>query len=424
MFRDTSAQDRVIAKPPLSRGRKLTLALGALALLLAVVFAAPAVSRWLSASHSVSGERLRTAEVKRGTLIRDVDVPGRVVAAVSPTLFAPAAGSVSLVVKAGDEVTRDQVLATIASPELENTLKQEQAQLATLDVEVRRQRIETRRAQLSAQKLIDEARVTLDAAEREMQRADIAFEKGAISKVDWLKAGDVQKNARIGFTHAEKEAGLEVESLRFEQETRELALERQRLKVEEIARVVDGLTVRAPVAGMVGAVAVTEKAAVAANAPLLTVVDLTRLEVEVQIPETYADDIGIGMNAEVRVGNESIAATVSAISPEIANGQALGRVRFSAGQPASLRQNQRVNARIVMEEKADVLMVARGPFVDTGAGRVAYVLEDGLATRRAIAIGATSIAEVEILSGLVAGERIVISAIDGFENQQRVIVTD
>jgi HlyD family secretion protein len=115
---------------------------------------------------------------------------------------------------------------------------------------------------------------------------------------------------------------------------------------------------------------------------------------------------------------------VSAISPEIANGQALGRVRFSAGQPASLRQNQRVNARIVMEEKPDVLMVARGPFVDTGAGRVAYVLEDGLATRRAIAIGATSIAEVEILSGLVAGERIVISAIDGFENQQRVIVTD
>jgi multidrug resistance efflux pump len=42
---------------------------------------------------------------------------------------------------------------------------------------------------------------------------------------------------------------------------------------------------------------------VAANAPLLTLVDLARLEVELEIPETYVADLGLGMNVEISAGD-------------------------------------------------------------------------------------------------------------------------
>jgi HlyD family secretion protein len=422
MIRDTSAQDRKIAVAPMSSGKKaawLAIAVGAVVLLL---WAGPAVTRWFGASRSVDGERLRTAQVTRGTLVRDVLVPGRIVAAVSPTLFAPAAGTVSFTVKAGDSVAQDQVLATVDSPELNTQLKQEQATLDSLSVDVRRQRIEGRKQKLEAQKEVALAQVTLDAATREMQRADHAWDKGAISQVDHLRAKDNLKNAQIAFEHAQQDAALKGDGLDFEQQARELTLKRQELRVTELQRLVDGLSIRAPVAGMVGSVAVADKTAVATNQGLLTVVDLTRLEVDVQIPETYADDLGLGMGAEVRIGGGTAAGELSAISPEIIQNQVTGRVRFAQTQPEGLRQNQRVNVRIVIDQRADTLMVARGPFMDTGGGRVAYVLREGTAEKRAIEIGATSVSDVEIVKGLALGETVVISGIEDFAGAERVIV--
>ena len=58
------------------------------ALVLVVVLAAPAVSRWATATVSVPFERVRLATMTRGNLVRDVSVQGRVVAAVRPTLYA------------------------------------------------------------------------------------------------------------------------------------------------------------------------------------------------------------------------------------------------------------------------------------------------------------------------------------------------
>ena len=91
-------------------------------------------------------ERVRIAEVTRGPFIRDISAQGTVVAAVSPTMFAAAPGTVHFLVQAGDVVKKDQPIATLESPELRNELEREQASLAGLEVAVQRQGIDTRRA--------------------------------------------------------------------------------------------------------------------------------------------------------------------------------------------------------------------------------------------------------------------------------------
>ena len=95
-----------------------------------IVFVAPSVKRWANASVSVPFERVRTATVTRGDLVRDVSVQGRVVAAVRPTLYATAPGTISLHAEAGERVIAGQVLATVDSPELTNQLQQAEASLA------------------------------------------------------------------------------------------------------------------------------------------------------------------------------------------------------------------------------------------------------------------------------------------------------
>jgi HlyD family secretion protein len=130
------------------------------------------------------------------------------------------------------------------------------------------------------------------------------------------------------------------------------------------------------------------------------------------------------MKAEVKVASGDVVGTLSAISPEVVKNQVLARVRFVGAQPAGLRQSQRVSARILIEERPDVLMLPRGPFLEAHGGRHAYVVDDGIATRRAIRIGVTSVASVEILEGLEIGERVVIAGSADFEQAETVRIND
>jgi len=167
---------------------------------------------------------------------------------------------------------------------------------------------------------------------------------------------------------------------------------------------------------------VQQRANVAANAPLLTVVDLSALEIEAQIPEVFAHDLAIGMPAEIADGAERYKGELSAVSPEVVNGQVVARVKFGDNKPAHLRQNQQLTTRILLDEHPNVLIVERGPFVDSGAGRVAYVVRNGIAERTAIQLGATSLNSVEIQSGLREGDRIVISGTDAFKGAPSVVL--
>jgi HlyD family secretion protein len=420
---DTSGQD--IPLPPKSRARRWA-APAALAVVsvAASVLALPALMRWSSAAISVPRERLRLATVHHGDLVRDVSVEGRVVAAVSPTLFAPADGTITLLVESGLEVSKGEALARIESPELENRLAQERSALEELRVELERQRIQARQALLEAQKNVDLAQIALAAAEREKRRADQAFAEKVIPQIDFEKAGDELHNAELAHKHAVEDTQLERDRLNFEERTRALQAQRQELLVAELQRQVDALTVASPVTGLAGNLQVAQKSAVAKNAPIMTVVDLTEFQIEASVPEAYADDLGLQMAAEVRIGNDVHPAAVVAVSPEIVENQVTTRLRFTGEPPPGLRQNQRLTTRILLEEKRGVLMVERGQFLESGAGRVAYVLRDGIAYRRPIEIGARSLSAVEILDGLEDGDVIVSSSLDQFEGAETVLVTD
>lgn len=421
---DTSAQDVKLA-PRSNRNRNIVGGSALLLLLALVWLAVPIVKRWATATVTVPMDRLRIAEVTRGDLIRDVSVQGRVVAAVSPTLYATAPGSITLHVEAGASVDTDQVLAIVDSPELTNELKQAQSSLEQLSMELERQRIESRQLALEKRKAADLAEVALIAAKREKRRADEANEVAVISVIDFEKAQDDLRNAELAHEHAVADADLFNERLAFELRAREFELERQKLLVSDLQRRVDALSITSPVSGIVGDMLVEQKAAVSRDTPVLSVVDLSRFEIEAQIPETYADDLAIGMTAEISTGGIRYAGQLVAVSPEIVNNEVGSRIRFTGDTPANLRQNQRLTTRILMEEQLDVLMLQRGQFLDSGGGRIAYVLDDdGLATRRPISIGARSLAAVEIQGGLAEGDKVVISSIDQFQGAETVLVTN
>lgn len=420
---DTSNQDVVLDNKKPQKKRAI-IAVAAVAVIAAGIWViSPAVSRWSQAETSIPLSRVRIDTLSRDSFTRDVSVQGKVVAAVSPTIYSPADGTITFEVDAGTQVRQGQPLAKIDSPELTSRLQQELATLESMQTGFNRQAIQAKKQQLADKKAEDLARVTLTTAEREKRRADMGFEKSAISQIDYEKAQDDLANARLQYQHAVADAKLNKESLDFDSQTLALGLDRQGLAVAELQRQVDALAVISPVDGIVGNLAIENKTRLSKNQAILSVVDLTQFEVEIAIPESYADDLAIGMDVEVNFAQQLFSARLVTISPEILNNQVTGRVRFEQHSPPGLRQNQRLNTRILLEQREDVLQVQRGQFLDSSNGRFAYKVHDGLATKIRIRVGARSLSRVEILEGLTEGDRIIISGTDSFNNAEQILLT-
>jgi HlyD family secretion protein len=418
MIRDTSAQDQVVTTPRRRLPRWASLAaIGAL-VALAIVWVA---MRWLSGGTSFSGERVRIAEVTRGDLVRDISADGRVIAANSPTLYAIAAGTVVLKVVAGDQVKKNQELAVIDSPELRSKLVQEESMLAGLEAEARRANLDARIAKLNARKALDQAVINHTTAERDLERYQQAYSKGAVSQNDLARAQDELKKTQLILATATEDFELQASGADLDAQNKKLLADRQRAVVIEARRQVAALTLRAPFDGQVGQVQVQQGTSVVANGPVLSVVDLSHFEVEIKVPESFARDLGIGMGAQLRSGTgEPYAGEIAAVSPEVVNGEVNARLRFSDKQPPGLRQNQRLSARVVMDTRHDVLKIERGPFIEQSGGRYAYVVDGSVATRRPVTLGVSSLGEIEVLDGLQPGERVVVSGSDVFGDAEKV----
>ncbi len=416
MFRDTSAQDQPLAGQgqPFRLRRRLWLIAAAALLGLAAVWVA---TLWLGAARSIDAGRLRIATVVRGDLVRDVSADGRVIAANSPTLYAIAAGKVTLKVVAGDRVKRGQELAVIDSPELRSKLVQEESTLASLEAGARRAHLDAQIAKLNARKSLDQAEISHTAAQRSLERYQSAYRTGAVSQNDKDHAEDEMKKATLGLNTANEDFRLQSAGADLDARNRQLLADRQRAVVVEARRQVDALILRAPFDGQVGQVQVAQGTSVVANGAVLSVVDLALFEVEIRVPESFARDLGIGMAAQLGGSTgEQWPGEISAVSPEVVNGEVTARIRFSKGQPPALRQNQRLSVRVLMDTRRDVLKVERGSFIDQSGGRHAYVVNGNLAERRPVRLGASSLGEIEILEGLKLDDRVVVAGAEQFDD--------
>ncbi|MDT3275985.1 HlyD family efflux transporter periplasmic adaptor subunit [Shewanella sp. SP2S2-4] len=417
MIKDTSGQDTVLV-PSTTKRLKLPLLIGGCALLVsALVWASLGAD---NVSKSLSRSDITTATLFVGTLTRDVATTGKIVAANAPILYSTEEGTVTLLSNPGDSVNKGDVVAKLDSPRLSNQLEQAKSILAGMQSALERAKLDARRGQLQVNQTLDMAAVDLEAANRERRRGELLIKNKLISEIDYEKGKDELHKAKLKFTHAEQEVALTKDTLTFEIKNKALEVERQTLVVHELERQVEALNIKAPVGGIIGNWITEQKTRLSANQPILTVVDLSAYEAELAVPESYADDLGLGMEVELSFGSVKLMGKLSSISPEVRNREVTARVQFVQDNSLKLRQNQRISARVLLEHRPDVLMVKRGAFMTSGGGDEVYQIEGDLASRRAIKLGSTSLSQVEVLDGGKAGDEWVISSVEPFNHAEQV----
>ena len=186
--------------------------------------------------------------------------------------------------------------------------------------------------------------------------------------------------------------------------------------------------VTSTITGTVTAVNIDVGETVGTSSPIVTVGDLSTLEIVTYVPERYVGSVSAGMEAEVvldaypdeifraRVTEMSPVLDLSSRSQEISLSLLDADPRVKAGMFAS--------TRIVIRQSLGAVTVSPAALTTFYDRDVVFVVNDGTAERREVTVGLSSSEAVEIIDGLDAGEMVVIQGLSGISDGSRVRIVD
>jgi HlyD family secretion protein len=199
-------------------------------------------------------------------------------------------------------------------------------------------------------------------------------------------------------------------------------LEKLSKDVEITRSKLDSLTVRAPAEGRMTAIDLKVGESRKRGERLGEITPDTGNKLSANIDEFYLGRLRKDQSATVEMDGRDWPLRVTRVHPQVKNGTFTVDLAFDSGMPDGLLPGQAVQGKLTLGGNKPGLILPAGAFLEATGGNWVFVLsEDGRsAHRRDIAIGRRNAEQVEILSGLQVGERVLTSAYSGWESMDRV----
>jgi RND family efflux transporter MFP subunit len=370
----------------------------------------------------LDGAGVWTGTVRRGTMLREVRGPGTLVPEQVRWISAVTAGRVErILVQPGQRVEPGTPLLVMSNPDVQRDALEGQRQLGGAEAE---------RASLAAslenQRLSQEgALATLRAEQADAQRVAAAnrelVERGVVSRQEQQRSQD----------HAEELASrlrVEEERLRFLADSRRAQLAAQQSQIDRLRGLADfqrgyveSMRVTAGTDGVVRELPLQEGQWVTPGSPLAVVVRPGRLKAQLRIPETQARDLVVGQPARVDTRNGIVRGRVSRIDPAVHDGTVTVDVALEGELPRGARPDLSVDGVVEIERLRDVLYVDRPATAQAGSTSLFRVEEGGrTAVRVPVRLGRSSASTIEVVSGLRAGDTVILADMSAWDSAQKV----
>ncbi len=142
---------------------------------------------------------------------------------------------------------------------------------------------------------------------------------------------------------------------------------------------------------------------------------------ELKVPEIQIRDVAVGQKVIIDTRNNKIEGSVSRVDPAVVNGSVQVDVAFAQALPDDARPDLSVDGEIKITEIADTLYVERPLFTQSKSSTSVYkVSKDGkLAERVEVEVGYGSVNQIQIIKGLLVGDRIVTSDPTRFQTYKK-----
>jgi HlyD family secretion protein len=418
----TDAMDRLVAKPA-KRRRLVLIAAGGVALL-----AVAAAAIWLMpSSHAIALKRGETeiAPVQRAPFQDYLPLRAEVAPLTTVYVTAVEGGQVDQVLALdGAAVAAGAPLARLSNPQLRLDVTAREAEIAGRLGDVSGQQLALQRARVEREREIDETRYNLLKARRELDKRQrlravgVESDAGVKSFADETEYLEARLKALQGGQARETALG-------DAQEAQVHALAgRLNANLQVVQDSLKALTVSAPVAGRLTNFVLQPGQALKAGDTVGQIDSEGAYKLSAEIDEFYLGRIAAGQTATVQVGGRTVTTRVTRVLPQVIAGRFHAEFGFDGASGAALRRGQTLDMRLTLGDTRQALVLPNGAWMEGSGGAYAFVLRPSgdRAERRVITIGRRNPQQVELTSGLRAGDKVVVSSYSGLEPYAQLIL--
>ncbi|TQV72307.1 HlyD family efflux transporter periplasmic adaptor subunit [Aliikangiella marina] len=365
------------------------------------------------------------SEVKRGDFKVSVRGNGVLVPANIQWLSTNVEARVErLVVKPGKMVTQGELIVELSNPQLLQQLEETMWELEALEADAQAQQVAQESALLDQKSAMLNAQLDFESSQlKQKAQAKLYQQKsGAVSRIDYENTLMETKQLKQRWQIQQERYAKMQENLDAQNNARQARLNKMKKTLERIQHQVDGLNVRATMNSVVQEIPLEPGQQVPVGSNIAKLAQLDSLIAELQVPELQIRDVAIGQKVLIDTRNSHIEGFVSRVDPAVINGNVQVDVEFSISLPAEARPDLTVDGEIRVAEIANTLHVSRPLFAQSESQTGVYRLTDDgqFAERVIVKLGKGSVNQIQIIDGLTAGDRIIISDSTSWETYQRI----
>lgn len=384
----------------------IVLALGAVGAISVVL------ARLKPAAQAVERSTVIIDPVKQGEMIRNVRGLGTLVPEEIVWIPAVTSGRVDKrLVQPGTTVTPDTVIFELSNQELQQQLQDAELQYKSAEAEYNNRKVDLETQLLNQRAAAATVESDFQQAKQEAEANETLSKEGLVSEL-------VLKRTRIRAAELATRNDLEkkrivmtTEAMKTQLAVTQSTLDQRKALVELRRKQVADLRVRAGMHGVLQQLAVEVGQQVTPGANLARVSNPNKLKAEVRIAETQLKDIRIGLPATIDTRNGVIPGRVIRVDPAALNGTVAVDVALDGELPPGARPDMSVDGTIELERLPNVLKIQRPAFGQEKSTVKLFKLDADEQHAEAVTVqlGRQSVTEIEIISGLKVGDKVIVS---------------
>jgi len=400
--------------------------LGSITLLITFVVLYFYSQKFTNADLKVNGEHLLYSQVKQGAMTINVSGNGILVPENIQWLAARVSGRVEkVVVKAGTQVKLGDVIAILSNPELQQQAEESRWEQEALTAQFEALKVNLDSNLLQQQAQLLQAKFSFETASLQLEAETQLIENntGVVSQIDYKKTQmNVSQLQRTWQIQQQLLAKFSL-NMKAQIKAKQAQLNKRAKILQRAEEKIASLNISAPMNGIIQESDLKPGQQVSVGGLVAKIADPSSLFAEIQLSELSIGDVALGQTAIIDTRNGLVNGEVIRIDPNVIDGNVQVDIQITQDLPKNARPDLSITGKVNVSELSNTLYVQRPAFVRANANSTLFRLDQqGYAHKVSVKLGKGSVNRIQILSGLQAGDEIVLSDTSKWQEHNTILL--
>ena len=356
-----------------------------------------------------------------GMVVRTVDAQGIIVPENEVFLRAYSSAVIKRIVKSpGSHIQAGDVILLMETEQIVKEVETAEDQLEVMRNNLSKNRLNARSSKVDLEYNLELKKLKITSLKSDLTDQEQLLEVGGISPARIEKTKQELVIADMELETAQQKKAIQLKQMEADEEGLLLQIAMKEKDIEEKKETLSKMTVRTPSAGIVLNIYGNEGEKINGGELLAQISNMTSFKVNASIAEDYADMVKTGGEVLVSVNEDFLPGKIGRVLPVIENNKVNFEIFLAQNSHPDLIPNMKVDIKVIVARKDNVLRVHNGQAFDNTEKQNVFVLKGNKAIRKEVITGLKGSDYIEIISGINAGDIIILSDISSFRHMKEV----